>query len=338
MKLSLCIKFTFYVVSSIVLLTPLVVPAEKLEVTPGSKQAVASPQQQENFPRPAQADSKGSFAPIDKTSSSDGKPEIEMPIKGEVSIGIPINSGFVFIDGKYIDAPYHITIKEISSNKIGDTSGGILYINGVRVLSALTTIKSQYNEDIDPELPLSINKNTSLYDKSLTNYLLQKMAYIKKHYNRGEERKIMENVYRSLPCIKEAHITETGALAITTYRGEDSNIGLVGFSRKPLSPRELYKNIEYSANSFINNLKAGGCMMFQANGNRLLIGDPRAAISIIKILNSEKNPAKRFKGLHNAGFNIIDESKKIITDFSGSPQLDQRLENLTSKDDIQSPQ
>ena len=68
--------------------------------------------------------------------------------------GKPINSGFVFIDGKYIEPPY----------KFKQKGACRIYLNGHYIHNCLTlvdTVANPYKVDKLPEIPKSIDSMTS---------------------------------------------------------------------------------------------------------------------------------------------------------------------------------
>jgi ribosomal 50S subunit-recycling heat shock protein len=82
-----------------------------------------------------------------------------------------INSGYVFINGKYIEPPYTIEQKQT----------GYIYINNELAqitITHLDTIKNPYKQDKLPEMPKEININTTfkelsnIYDKDTKRRLM----------------------------------------------------------------------------------------------------------------------------------------------------------------------
>jgi hypothetical protein len=137
----------------------------------------------------------------------------------------PINSGFVFIDGKYIEPPYKVKQKE----------PGKIYINGIYVLNRirdLDTILNPYKIDELPLIPKNITKNTSFkeltelsYGKS--SYLSAVSNYYYTHYPGKEANKKLYEYLMTIPCIKSI---EKGTFQF--YNGDKKHISMGPFMIK----------------------------------------------------------------------------------------------------------
>ena len=112
-----------------------------------------------------------------------------------------INSGFVFIDGKYIEPPYVVEQKEL----------GKIYINGIFAenrLRLLDTVLNPYKIDTLPPILPQINKNTTskdLYENMHYKNMLYVRAvscYYNTHYPPKIAREKIIEYYNKLPCIK----------------------------------------------------------------------------------------------------------------------------------------
>jgi len=102
-------------------------------------------------------------------------------------------------------------------------------VNSMSPRSSTTTVV-----DVDPKVPASITKETSIYDKDFTTYIRDKVRYVQAHSTPDEERAIMEKVYRGLPFVKEATLTQNpNVLHIVTFKGETDDIGLAQPRRLP---------------------------------------------------------------------------------------------------------
>jgi hypothetical protein len=240
----------------------------------------------------------------------------------------PINSGFVFIKGQYLDAPYIVTRKGLA-----------IFINDKMVALPERWPVEIPSGDVDPEIPPKINKDTSFYDDVLKKYLLEKTMYVQKHYTPEEERRIMEQVYRGLPCVKEAKLDDeySDILHLTTFSGETIPAGLVSLrGRKVKHDKEsVLQRVEATRKHFENNLKTGDCLIF-SNGGRILIGGGNVTgrlPKLLKVLRSSKSTDEKFEAVQQSGFPYIskDSFPTIVTNFSASPQLEQRLNELIKK-------
>ena len=169
-----------------------------------------------------------------------------------------INSGFVFIDGKYIEPPYTVKQKE----------PGKIYINGIYVLNkirGLDTVLNPYEIKELPLIPKSITKNTSF--KELTelrhgkfSYLSAVSYYYYTHLPGKEADKKMYEYLIAIPCIKSIN---KGTFEF--YNGDKKHMSIGPFmikgfyerfgihsKRKLPTKKEIRKREEHNTVSVIN--------------------------------------------------------------------------------------
>jgi hypothetical protein len=119
----------------------------------------------------------------------------------------PVNTGFVFINGKYIAPPYQLKLTKVLKleHKEGDCylGGGILSLNGQLNENHVIRKALRYKEDKLPVVPVNITKSTSFYDRKLHKYMAQVAAYVKHHQAHGEEGDMMAKALQKLPNLKK---------------------------------------------------------------------------------------------------------------------------------------
>lgn len=247
------------------------------------------------------------------------------------SIGKPIDSGFVFFDGQYIEAPYTVTRKGLA-----------VYINDKMIEKPIPwPPKAEPVGDIDPKLPKEITKETSIYDKVFINYIQQKRAYIQKHYTSEEERIMMEEVYKNLPFVKEAYIDKMGRFAIVTCDNKVHNPSLVAPRRKPkLDQESVLKRLENKRKNLEDRLQKGDTYFFFSQGGHISFGagnTKEKLPKIVKALRSPKPIKDKYKDVQESGLPMVSEkdSSAIVTNFSASYQLEERLEKLKETDVVE---
>lgn len=246
----------------------------------------------------------------------------------EVS-GEPVDKGFVFLDGKYLDAPYTIARKGLG-----------IFINDKMVVRPEEWPREICSGDKDPILPAEINEESSIYDEIVTRYLLQKSAYLVKHYNCERECQIMEQTLRGLPFVTEAtldekdrdilHITTTEGhvvpMLLFSYRGMQ-----VGYDRNSVLQRA-----ELRRQHFETMLTRGSCYFLSSkSGERIRLSANSVANKLpqmVQILRSGKPMEKKSEEIQQLRINVDQFIENIIINFSASPQLEARLNKLkTSK-------
>ena len=147
-----------------------------------------------------------------------------------------IKTGFVFIDGKYIDTPYKVKQKE----------PGKIYINNILVenrLKMTDTVLNPYKIDTLPPIPKSITKNTTFKEFDTIKYnnipFYTAMGnYYNLHYPPKEARKKIIKYYRKIPCVKSFD-----GYTLELYNGEKQPICI-----DDVFHVEIYKNFGIHSN------------------------------------------------------------------------------------------
>jgi len=234
----------------------------------------------------------------------------------------PVSKGFVFLDGKYLDAPYTVTRKGLA-----------VFINDKMIEPPIPWPVDVLLGDEDPLLPAEINEETSIYDEITSRYLSQKFAYLRKHYNRERECQIMEQALRNLPFVTEAILDEKDRdiLHITTTQGETVPMLLHSMrGRMPDYDRDsVLKRVETKQKYFHDALENNSCYFLSSTrGSRTHLSANSVANKLphmVEILRSGKSIEKKSQQIQELQINISNDE---IINFSASPQLEARLNKL----------
>ena len=203
-----------------------------------------------------------------------------------ITTGKPIDSGFVFFDGKYIEAPYVVSRR-----------GGEVYIN--EQLVCRTAGDDRPPLMAHPEnatLPAGIDKNTSLYDERMGEYFRNRRAAVQAVHTPAEEAKIMEAEFRKLPFVKEARLDDKdpGILHITTYRGETSNECLaVPRRRMPRDTKSRYEQAEVWRQFLEKGLRDGVCDFLFSRGGLVTFANAKKDLPRIVRAVGSADPVDR---------------------------------------------
>jgi hypothetical protein len=232
-----------------------------------------------------------------------------------------VEEGFVFIGGKYIDAPYHIERRGLG-----------VFINGKMVVRPCWVPEVIFSGNTDPEMPKEINSETCLYDEVVSNYLQEKQVYLHKHNTtRQEEAELMAQVYKNLPFITKAVVDESrpDAMDIETNDGMRITVGLNLLTRRVEYDREsVTKRVDSDRKYYQEALEKGTCFIMPTGGGKNGVSSEKLP-KMISILNSKKSPSEKYSEMRQAGIHITDEElTELIANFSASPQLKLRIEKL----------
>jgi PKD repeat protein len=177
----------------------------------------------------------------------------------------PINSGFVFIDGEYIEPPYTVKRK-----------GMTVYLNHIQIMQEQKVLTK---EDFllpkkEPGIPPELKKEddidkmyTYTYENTRHAYISAQRYYYLMNYTFDVAIQKSINYYKSLPNIKETNGTQV--LTAITYSGDTGKIAISSGSARDFSKRfgpggeglpKRRKYIEYvnqQVQSIGNALKSG---------------------------------------------------------------------------------
>jgi len=239
-------------------------------------------------------------------------------------VGEPIDAGFVFIDNRYIDAPYVVSREE-----------GEVFINGQRVFRA-EFAEEFPTGDVDPQLPAGLTKDTSFYDPRVKEYIRQKAAYVRKGYPVDQQPRILEKAFRALPFVQEVAIDPERATLINlrTRTGELFPIALGNSGRRPLAGRTgVITQAEVWRKDLQVRLPLGDCFMFFSRGGMVTFNRGRAADvlpGVVEILRGSDEPARKIERLRNERLLHVDAESHLALakEFAASAQLEARLAEL----------
>ncbi|MFH1232164.1 MAG: hypothetical protein V1709_11790 [Planctomycetota bacterium] len=246
-----------------------------------------------------------------------------------VKKGESINSGFVFLNGKYIDVPYVVTRKGLA-----------LFLNDKMIEPPIRwpPPAAVQNENItEPKLPAAITKNTSPFDSLLIKYIGEKNAYIRIHSPPKETLKLLLKTYQELPCVDNARIdSKYPEIAIVRWHnGSSDRIRLSKFEgREPLKydKESILGLLEGERNNLEERLKKGDTYFLFDKGGKITFGEQNTKDllpRLVEILESKESLEIKLNLVHEImPYVNKDTFASIVTNFSVSPQLEKRLQEL----------
>jgi hypothetical protein len=245
-----------------------------------------------------------------------------------VKQGEPINSGFVFKDGVYLDAPYVVSRRGVE-----------VYVNNVKVDSCQWPPEDW--EDKMPEIPKEFTKNTTNEVLESPNYPWAgiMIRWAQRHYDEKKAKEIVTENYKKLPFIKS--VERTGdMLLLTTWSGGTTAVDLLDeFSNQiytPPTPEQVWEMTEGCRSNWERRLKKGDCYFLFPHGLEISLNTKKAATDlaiIIGVLQSNSPKDQKIKKLQKYTHFPPDsrEWDIFIDKFSASSQLDERIKQLQLK-------
>lgn len=260
--------------------------------------------------------------------SRDGVGNAVDRIKGEA-----IPSGFVFVDGRYIEAPYVVS-----------RSNSEVSVNNV-VVRKLDPVPAPDVPREDPGPPIELTEESTLNHLKHSAGVLKKFRYLHHRFSEDTAMRKMAEYYKDIPCVAEVSLKEPDNfrfLEITLKNGECGNIDVSGpspgsVSSEGLSERKVASRLDRYRHRLENRLEKGDCFFLFSRGGELSFGKRKAAKDlklIVDILRSDRDVRQKTSLLEKLSVLPPKSSpsfSKLITNFHASPQLDQRVDQLITE-------
>jgi hypothetical protein len=239
--------------------------------------------------------------------------------------GTPVNRGFIFIGGQYIETPYRVERRGLG-----------VFINNKMIGVPLWVPDKIFSGDIDPQWPKEINSETCFDDEVVKDYLAQKQAYLHKHKTREEEAVAMAQVFKSLPCIIKALVDENEphTIHIETNDGISFSAGLISLGDRGVKydKESVTERVDSERKNYQERLEKGDCYMLWGKSGKISFSAGSINETLPKmadIVNANISKSQKISEMRQAGINMADEElAQLIANFPISLQLHLRIEKL----------
>ncbi len=246
----------------------------------------------------------------------------------------PINSGFFFHEGKYIDTPYIIERRGLS-----------IYLNDILLIPGSTLPLYDTTVENDPGNPPSgsspFNKTPEGVDSRDT-YWPKKWRYLKSHFDLNTAKDMMLETYKKSEDVSDVQWKDWSkkeVLIITNKNGTqekriDYTLSIGESSNKKITKENLIQMMEnereFQERRFKNN-----AILFKKGGMEIITGGA-LGLNSLDILLSDANDSEKINSLENGGLlrHGVKTSYWIVTDFKSSPQLKVRIDDLKNKNSL----
>jgi hypothetical protein len=253
-----------------------------------------------------------------------------------VQEGKELRSGFVFFDGRYLEAPYAVTRRGLS-----------IYVNETRVRGP--TVDWPPRDVLvhrDPGCPKGLTETGSFEDieneeDPYESAWHREYRYLMQHFRTDVAVEKMAEWFRGLPFVSSVEQEGGASLIVRTKRGEVRRYGVLrppdpgyGILRN-ITREAVIDTVGYERSRFERLLSEDDCIFLFSNGLELTFG--RAKIwkelgVITEILESERSVEEKTSLLQRLSIlppgNGSSPFSSLVTDFSSSPQLHKRIADL----------
>lgn len=240
------------------------------------------------------------------------------------------NEGFLFINGKYIEAPYQVLHEK-----------GWILINGIKI-KKVSDWPIRLESPGKPQIPAAIIKNAKSFDDMAVvgekdNWSGRMIRWISRNY-KGAKSKSAERItfYKSLPFVDEVKEHSNGNELTLTFKDGSSEI--YEFESIPpiehLTESDVLEEIEQLRMQMESRLASGGTHVFLENGLEIAFGKQKAAKDLklfYEVLSSDRTNDEKVSIMKR--MNIFPEVKTkyfddFLNSFQASPQLMERVNQL----------
>lgn len=241
------------------------------------------------------------------------------------TVGEPIEKGFMFVNGQYLDAPYIVSRRGLG-----------IFINGLLISKPYVWPKPAATEVTeDPNLPIWVVRQSKFED--VRNYITEKHRYLLSKYMEPEVIEKMIKHIKELPCVEKVVVVRDTSIDAYMFSGEKCCIelssGLFSRSRKVKHDKHfIIDRLEHKRHHFENVLSQGACFFISNGGETALPASltVKHLPNIVRIVRSSKSMQAKLQEIRDSGLSIFNSENfsDFVTSFSASSQLEQRLEKL----------
>ena len=269
-----------------------------------------------------------------------------LTIIGSVAIGQErINTGFVFIDGKYIDAPYTVYVEDLA-----------VYVNGVQITKQIPwVVKDKYAPESDvlvENIPqnLAIEEGYTVKTDDGLNYIDAKLRYLYKNYPYNEAVEKVIEFYSTLPWVQSLTKNSDGDYILENVSGESCHVIICGSIWKrysnlwgpdgsgPPSKTEVKAKAYKLAERYKSRLKKGDLFLISSENYTEVSYAERKAVNVLleitRIMDS--NISEGQKVIELIDYCILPRqarnvSVKFTDNYRVNKKFKKRLEKLQQK-------
>jgi len=242
----------------------------------------------------------------------------------------PIDRSFVFVEGKYVKAPYVV-----------ERRGVDIYINNVLIVKGPEWPPYDYRVNEDPGDPPS---GTSPIDPvpagadGRNTYWALKTRYVFQHYDKQAAQQMMLEIYRKCPTFASVDWkpTDPDFVEVKDQTGRARLLELavdLDYMQAPPSNEQVVESVEISRKCYEGVLSSGDVCLFRFAGAEVIISqDP--ALRTVSILLSSQTRGDKAKALSAEGISIpSDLAERVVRGFETDTQLLERYDAACKKRD-----
>jgi hypothetical protein len=258
-----------------------------------------------------------------------------------VKEGEPVDGGFVFFDGGYIDAPYKVSRR-----------GRYVYINEVAVYQWERWPLPDLRVEEDPGYPPGLTEKSTMDDvldkaNAENGPFFREGRYLDQHFPRDVAKQKFVEWFRGLTFVESAEFRNPGGsiLTIKMKDGKQENVSLIPPPRDSVyswefTNRDIVRKLESDRGKYEAQVKKGEAVFIFSKGHPVSMIRKRAAEDLglmAEILRSGRPQQEKINLIMYMQFlgpaitGDKDARMPLFTDFRASKQLEERIGKLAEE-------
>jgi hypothetical protein len=262
-----------------------------------------------------------------------------------VKEGDKVDSGFIFFDGRYIDAPYTVSQR-----------GRRLFVNEVMIYQWDRWPLPDLRVYEDPGYPPGLTGNSTMDDlrdkqNPENSPWLRQQRYLYQHFPPDVARQKLADWFRGLPFVESAEFKPLGSdrLRIKMKNGEEKGVSVTpppaesSYSWK-FTNQDIVQWLERDRSRYEKYLKKGEAVFLFSKGHPVTMIRKKAACDLglmTEILRSDRTKEEkidllqRMEFLPPPSFGGTSMFLPLITQFQASEQLEERIGQLVKETGVE---
>ncbi len=247
----------------------------------------------------------------------------------EFGIGEPVSvtSGFFFLDGQYMEAPYVLRRRGLG-----------VFLNGELLSPPREWPLDVPSGDADVSIPPEIDSETSWFDDIVGQYLGRKQAYLYGRYPHEQAVDMIAQAITSLPLVAGARRDEKSPkiLHVATTEGLTIPCWLPPMSMRAAHDREsVLQSVEGDLNHFRKMLGRSACYLVFHDAGQTCLPRPhvgRTLPAVVELLGSVMPAQAKRAAIKRLCPGMPERAReRLVRNFRASPQLEARIAAVSRK-------
>jgi hypothetical protein len=256
--------------------------------------------------------------------------------------GKPVDSGFVFLKGAYLEKPYVVSRR-----------GRTIYINNQPIYQWDRWPLPDLRVDQDPGLPQGLNETSAFEDlrdraNPMNGHSARKLRYLYQHFPADIAMQKMAEYYSQLPFVQSVTRVRPDCPDILRIRTKSGKEILCGITQGPpdsafswrFTNKDLVQSLNQGRLQYENRLKMGDCYFLFGNCEQISLGTRKAARDlglIVQVLRSPRPKEEKVALLQRMEFlpppsrGRLQRFDALLDNFQAPPSLEERIAELVKQ-------